>query len=104
MTYIRPRKKKKTQLSLDPKRLMISSSSFFQRNQQTNALILVYNTLKNDLFYMVKITLQNDVNFPNLSDDSSDRESFRRIGIKSLNIDLESSRLLHCINKCLYYT
>ena len=83
---------------------MISSSSFFQRNQQTNALILVYNTLKNDLFYMVKITLQNDVNFSNLSDDSSDRESFRRIGIKSLNIDLESSRLLHCINKCLYYT
>ena len=60
-------------------------------------------TLKNDLFYIEKITLQNDVNFPRIPEIYGERGWNFKIFRKNRNIDLECSSLFHCKANMLYF-
>ena len=48
------------QLVLAPKRITLSSSSFFHWNLEKLVIILVYNNLKNDLFEVENILDENE--------------------------------------------
>ena len=80
---------------------MIESSSFFHRNLHIFAIILVYELLKNNLFYIEKVALQNKVNFLCVAEiyGAQTRGKF----LINRNIDVESSSLLQCKDKIMYY-
>ena len=91
------------QLTIAKKLQMIESSSLFQRNLHIFAVILVYELLKYYLFYIAKITLQYDKNFPCVAEFYGERTDIRGKFRKNRNIDLENSSLLQCKAKTLYY-
>ena len=84
------------QLAVAPKLLMLASFSFFHLNLHTFVIILVYELLKNDLFYMEKIALQNNVNFPRDAKIYSERTELRGKFRKNRNIEIENPSFLQC--------
>ena len=59
--------------------------------------------MKNNLFYMEKIALQNTVNFLRDAEIYGERTELRGKFRKNQNFDIENSSLLQCKVMSLYY-